>query len=187
MTSFAQAFRFDGSGGVGRKNSKIQRLACRCTIVSGRSLYSKLASLPSNRRAAARKRLTVLSFAGYVIYLVLDKTQATNGVADSSDRFTNDRTAFDMASVKPLWGGAFVDGKATFGSFLANRRRGEMRSPVFAHVTRKIRRFVSEDSQRQVRDNGTRIHADIRSTNAIFTQAIAQTPESPTRQSTTVA
>lgn len=148
MTAFMQAFRFDGSGEFGRKNSKIQRLGYRRTIVFRCSLHSNVPLSPSNRRAAARKCLTLLSFAGYVIYLVLDKTQAANGVADSSDRFSDNTTACDVTIVKPLRDATSVDGKATFGSFLANRRRGEMRSPVFEHLTRKNLRFVSAIVQR---------------------------------------
>ena len=180
MTAATQAFRFDGTGGVGRKNSKIQRLGCRYTIVFGCSLYSNLPSSPSNRRAAVRKCLTLLSFAGYVIYLVLDKTQAANGVADSIDRFTVDRATFDVISVKPLRDTTCVAGMQSLGSFLAMARWGEMRSPVFAHVTPEILHFVSENNQRHASDNGTRMQQDISSASAIVTHATAQARSSPT-------
>ena len=148
MTAFTHAFRFDCSGGFGRENSKIQRLGCRRTIALGCSLCGNLPSSPSNRRALARKCLSLLSFAEYVIYLVLDKTQAANGVADSIDRFTVDRATFDVISVKPLRDTTCVAGMQSLGSFLAMARWGEMRSPVFAHLTPKIRRFVSKAAQR---------------------------------------
>ncbi len=66
----------------------------------------------------------------------------------SKGRDSENWTTFDVAGLNPLRGAALVSASTHRGSFLAFPRWGEMRTPVFAHITRKIRHFVSATGPR---------------------------------------
>jgi len=72
------------------------------------------------------------------------KTQSRNRAVMPKGRPKDNWTAFDIAGPDSLPGAALMMVSTYRGSFLAFPRWGEMRTPVFAHVTTKIRRFVSK-------------------------------------------